>query len=357
MQNELTLGNDALDTNAALAAFIQNAQERGFVRTTEIDALQTEFELDEEALAALRAALEEADVEIEDDSDSAADEPELDLTPGDSGTTDSLQIFLNQMGQYPLLTAAEEVALAKRIERGDRAAKEQMVNSNLRLVVSLAKRYQGHGIALGDLIQDAVIGLNRAVEKFDYRKGFKFSTYATWWIRQACQRAVANQSATIRIPVHVQERRMKLRRVRQRFEAQHGRSPTVKELAEAAQLDLGHAEEALEAVEASVSLNQAVGDGDAELGDLFADDSAEDPIELAGLSLERDRLRDALAQLEERERRLLELRFGLGDVEYPRSLEDIGRELGLSRERVRKIEANALKRLQALLEDRIDVAA
>jgi len=355
MLTELALGNDALDTNAALAAFIHDAQERGFVRTTEIDALQTEFELDEEALVALRAALEEADVEIEEDA--TTDQPELDLTPGAGGTTDSLQLFLNQMGRYPLLTAADEVALAKRIERGDLAAKERMVNSNLRLVVSNAKKYQGHGVSLLDLIQDGIIGLNRAVEKFDYRKGFKFSTYATWWIRQACQRAVANQSATIRIPVHVQERRMKMRRARQKFEAQHGRSPSIEELAEAAQLKLSHAEEALDAVEASVSLNQTIGDGDGEFGDLFADDAAEDPIELADISLERDRLHDALAQLGERERRVLELRFGLGDTGEQTSLEDIGRELGITRERVRQLEANAMQRLHELLQDRIEVAA
>src|ERR671914_1900880 len=327
MLTELALGRDALDTEAALAAFIQNAQERGFVRSDEIDALRQEFELDEEAVA------------------------ELDLTPSTPTTTDSLQLFLNGIGRYNLLTADQEVALAKRIERGDRAAKEQMVNANLRLVVSLAKRYQGHGVPLLDLIQDGVIGLNRAVEKFDWRKGFKFSTYATWWIRQACQRAVANQSATIRIPVHVQERRMKLRRARQRFEAQHGREPTVEELAEAAQLELKHAEEALEAVEVSASLNQTIGDGDNEFRDLLADDNAEDPIELADISLERDRLHQALAQLDERERRVLELRFGLGDAESATSLEDIGRELGLTRERVRQGEANALNRVQELLQD------
>ena len=344
---ELTLSTP--ETTAAVAAFVQNAQERGFVRTTELDALQTEHDLDEEALGALRAALDEADVEIEEDSD--ADDPELDLTPGAGGSTDSLQLFLTQMGRYPLLTAAEEVALAKQVERGDRAAKERMVNSNLRLVVSLAKRYQGHGVALGDLIQDGVIGLNRAVEKFDYRKGFKFSTYATWWIRQACQRAVANQSETIRIPVHVQERRIKLRRARQKLETQLGRAPTVEELAEAAQLDLKHAEEALEAVEVSASLNQTVGDGDAEFGDLFADDNAEDPIELADASLERRRLREALALLEERERRVLELRFGLAGSGEMTSLEDIGRELGLTRERIRQLEANALRQLEELLQD------
>jgi RNA polymerase primary sigma factor len=351
MLTELALGTDALDSNAAVAAFVHNAQERGFVRTTEIDALQHEFELDEEALAWLRAQLEEFDVEIEDDK------PELDLTPGAGGTTDALQLFLNDLGRYPLLNAAEEVALAKQIERGDLAAKERMVNCNLRLVVANAKKYQGHGVSLLDLIQDGIIGLNRAVEKFDYRKGFKFSTYATWWIRQACQRAVANQSATIRIPVHVQERRAKLRRARQRLETQLGRAPTVEELAEAAQLKLSHAEEALDAVEASVSLNQTIGDGDQEFGDLFADTTTEDPIELADSSLERERLHEALAQLDERERRVLELRFGLGETEEATSLEQIGRELGFTRERIRQIEAEALNRLHALLAGQVEIAA
>ncbi len=351
MLTELALGSDALDSNAAIAAFVHNAQERGFVRTTEIDALQHEFELDEEALAWVRAQLEEFDVEIDDDK------PELDLTPGAGGTTDALQLFLNDLGRYPLLNAAEEVALAKQIERGDLAAKERMVNSNLRLVVANAKKYQGHGVSLLDLIQDGIIGLNRAVEKFDYRKGFKFSTYATWWIRQACQRAVANQSATIRIPVHVQERRAKLRRARQRLEIQLGRAPTVEELAHAAQLKLSHAEEALDAVEASVSLNQTIGDGDQEFGDLFADTTTEDPIELADSAIERERLHEALAQLDERERKVLELRFGLGDTEEATSLEQIGRELGFTRERIRQIETNALRRLHTLLAGRVELAA
>jgi RNA polymerase primary sigma factor len=339
MLTDIALGRDALDTDAALAAFLQHAQERGFVRVDEIEALQQEFELDEEALSALHTALEDADVEIEEAPEQELAAPELDLTPSTPTTTDSLQLFLNGIGRYKLLTADEEVALAKRIERGDRAAKEHMVNANLRLVVSLAKRYQGHGVPLLDLIQDGVIGLNRAVEKFDWRKGFKFSTYATWWIRQACQRAIANQSATIRVPVHVQERRQKLRRARQRLEA--------------AQLKLSHAEEALEAVEASVSLNQTVGEGDAEFGDLFADTDADDPLELADTSFEHDRLRDAVAQLDERERRVLELRFGLGSGGgEQRSLEQIGRELGLTRERIRQLEASALARLEVLMGER-----
>jgi RNA polymerase primary sigma factor len=343
MLTELALGSDALDTTAALAAFVHHAHERGFVRASELDAFQHEFELDEEALASVRSALEEADVEIED-------EHELDLTPAESGAGDSLQLFLNEIGRYPLLTAAEEVALAKRIERGDLSAKEHMVNANLRLVVSLAKRYQGLGVPLLDLIQDGIIGLNRAVEKFDHRKGFKFSTYATWWIRQACQRAIANQSATIRIPVHVQERRQKLRRARRRLEAAHGRVPTVEELAAAAELKLSHTNEALDAVEVSVSLNQRVGDGDAELGELFADGTADDPIDLVAGSLELDSLRAALEELDERERRVLELRFGLDGTEEARSLQQIGRTLGLTRERVRQIEILALDRLKTRLQ-------
>jgi RNA polymerase primary sigma factor len=349
MLTDLALGSDALDTNAALAAFVHHAQERGFVRASELDAFEHEFELDEEAVASLRSTLEEADIEIEEDERSDA-ETELDLTPAESGASDSLQLFLNEIGRYPLLTAAEEVALAKRIERGDLSAKEHMVNANLRLVVSLAKRYQGHGVPLLDLIQDGIIGLNRAVEKFDHRKGFKFSTYATWWIRQACQRAISNQSATIRIPVHVQERRQKLRRVRRRLETAQGRAPTVEELAAAAELKLSHTQEALDAVEASVSLNLRVGDGDVELGELFADTTADDPIDLVAGSFELDSLREALDELDERERRVIELRFGLDGTEEARSLEQIGRTLGLTRERVRQIEIHALERLKTRLE-------
>ncbi len=261
---------------------------------------------------------------------------------------DSLQQFLTEIGRYRLLTAAEEVELARRVEQGDASAKSRMITSNLRLVVSIAKRYQGHGVPLLDLVQDGVIGLNRAVEKFDWRRGYKFSTYATWWIRQAIQRSVANQAKTIRVPVHVHERRQKLGRAKVKLELSLGRDPTNEELARATGLALQHVEEALEAADASVSLNQRVGgDGDNELGDLFADRATADPTEEAEESLRADAVRKALAELGDRERRVLALRFGFEGE--PLSLDAIARELGLSRERVRQLEREALDRLEGEL--------
>ena len=259
--------------------------------------------------------------------------------------TDALSLFMQRAGRYPLLTAAEEVALAKRVERGDAEAKERMINSNLRLVISIAKRYQRKDLPLLDLVQEGVIGLNRAVEKFDWRKGFKFSTYATWWIRQACQRAISNQSATIRIPTHVNERRVKLSRAETRLEARLGRKPTREELAEATELSLLHVDEALDAVEANVSLNRPIGsEEDGELADLFHDPAADSPEEEAVDSLRRSEVRRAIESLPERQRRIIELRFGVGGE--PVALEAIGKELGITRERVRQLEAEALARLQ-----------
>jgi RNA polymerase primary sigma factor len=263
-------------------------------------------------------------------------------------STDSMTLFMNRIGRYPLLTAADEVALAKQVERGDAAAKERMINSNLRLVISIAKRYQGHDLTLLELVQEGAIGLNRAVEKFDWRKGFKFSTYATWWIRQACQRAIAGQSKTIRVPAHVHERRIKLARVRRELLAKLDREPTREELAVAAELELKHVDEALDAAEAPVSLNQSVGSEDgAELGDLFDDPSAPDPGEEAVDSLRRLEVRRALATLPEQERRVLELRFGVEGS--PQALETIGKELGVSREHVRQLEREGLELLSEAL--------
>jgi RNA polymerase primary sigma factor len=348
-----------------ITKFIEDAEERGTVVQAELEALVLEHDLDEVELAELVHELDVRGIERIEPEDETATETEataktreLDLTAAPSGTTDSLQLFLNEIGRHELLTAAEEVALAKRVERGDLAAKERMINSNLRLVVSVAKRYQGHGVPLLDLVQDGVIGLNRAVEKFDWRRGYKFSTYATWWIRQAVQRAVANQARTIRVPVHVHERRQKLGRAAQRLQLELGREATVEELAKATNLRLDHAEEALAVADASVSLNQAVGsDADGELGDLFADETAVDPEEEASHSLRRQAVRDIVTQLPERERRVVELRFGLADGETW-ALEAIGRELGLTRERVRQLESSALAKLQrGLSGESLDLAA
>jgi RNA polymerase primary sigma factor len=333
-------------------AFIDEAEELGELEEEVFQAYALEHELDEEEQAHLRAELEERGVEL---ISAPHAEPVARVSAPVSGATDSLTLFMNEAGRYPLLTAAEEVALAKRVERGDLAAKERMINSNLRLVVSIAKRYQGHGLQLGDLIQEGVIGLNRAVEKFDWRKGFKFSTYATWWIRQACQRAVSNQSATIRVPTHVHERRVKLNRARQRLQAASGDEPTREELAKATGLELRYVEEALGAVEASVSLNQAVGsEGEGELGDLFADPNSLDPEAEAAEALRARSVRDAVRRLPERERRVLELRFGF-DGE-PTSLEQIGRELKISRERVRQVERDALAALEGQLADVVAIS-
>jgi RNA polymerase primary sigma factor len=332
----------------SITRFLDEAEQRGSVAVRELEAFALEHDLEEDDVAELRRELEARDIEtIEHEVD--GDEADLDLSIEPVGTVDSLQLFLNEIGRHKLLTAADEVALAKRVERGDLAAKERMINSNLRLVVSVAKRYQGHGVPLLDLVQDGAIGLNRAVEKFDWRKGWKFSTYATWWIRQAVQRSVANQARTIRVPVHVHERRQKLGRARQRLLLELGREATHAELAKATGLRLKHVEEALDVADASVSLNRTVGnDGDNEFGELFADSTAADPAEEAGEAFRRLEVRRALERLSGLERKVIELRFGLNDEE-PYTLEAIGAELGVTRERVRQLESTAFVKLQIAL--------
>ncbi len=284
--------------------------------------------------------------EIDEDLDSSDDDFELDLSAEAPLMTDSLQLFLNEAGRYPLLTAAEEVELAKRIERGDMAAKERMITSNLRLVVSIARRYQTQGITLGDLIQEGVIGLIRATEKFDWRKGFKFSTYATWWIRQAVQRGVANKARTIRIPVHVVEREQKVSRTERELSARSGQTPTDEEIAKHAKLPLSQVREVREAARAVASTDAPIGtDGDTSFGDLFASvgPTTEDEVDA---TIRGDAVRRAVDKLPDRQRDVILLRFGLvGDG--PNSLEQIGKQLGITRERVRQIEADALRRLAA----------
>jgi len=329
---------------APFDAFLEEIEAHGQIDESALEAFAVEHDLEDDDLGALRAELEARDVEI---LAPATPEPTYEAD-APAGTADALTLFMNRAGRFQLLTAAEEVALAKLVERGDAAAKERMINSNLRLVVSIAKRYQGHGLTLLDLIQEGVIGLNRAVEKFDWRKGFKFSTYATWWIRQACQRAISGQSTTIRVPTHVHERRLKLKRAANKLEMQLGRQATREELAEETQLPLRHVEEALDAAAANVSLNQQVGDGDGELGDLFADTTAAAPDEDAADSYRRHAVRKAITKLPDRERRIVELRFGL-DSE-PHTLDAIGEELGLTRERIRQLERTALAKLEHELE-------
>jgi RNA polymerase primary sigma factor len=334
-----------------LTALIDRAEEQGCVNLSQFSELLHELDLDEEELAHVYEQLEERGIELSDDCGHVR-EDDATFANGDlaHATTDTLQLFLNEAGRYKLLTAEEEVELAKRIERGEKEAKDLMINSNLRLVVSIAKRYQGHGLSLLDLIQEGIIGLIRAVEKFDYRKGFKFSTYATWWIRQAVQRGVANKSRTIRIPVHIVEREQKIARAERELVAKLGRQPTDQELAKEAKLPLKQVREVKSAARAVTSLDKPIGEEDSgSFGDLFAADQVHTDEEVE-VSLRQETLRKALDELPDRERTVLELRYGLvGDGE-PMSLEAIGRTLGLTRERVRQIEANALETLSMLRE-------
>ena len=329
----------------ALVPLLEIGEEAGCLNLSEFSGAIQELELDDDELEALYADLEERNISLTDDcgrtTATGATYVNGDLAVA---TTDSLQLFLNEAGRYPLLTAAEEVELAKLVERGDQAAKDRMINSNLRLVVSIAKRYQGHGLSLLDLIQEGVIGLIRAVEKFDWRRGYKFSTYATWWIRQAVQRGVANKSRTIRIPVHIAEREQRIGRAERELVAKLGRPPTDEEISETAKISMKHLHEVRQAARAVTSLDKPLGDdNDASIGDLVgaAEDGVEEEVEI---SLTEKTLHQALADIPERERNVLKLRYGLAGEE-PRSLEEIGRRLGLTRERVRQIEARALERL------------
>jgi len=264
--------------------------------------------------------------------------------------TDALQLFLKDVGRVELLTAAQEVELAKRIERGDHRAKQEMIEANLRLVISIAKRYRNQGLPFLDLIQEGTIGLVRAAEKFDYRKGFKFSTYATWWIRQAVARALADKGRTIRIPVHVVEKLNKITRAERSLRAEHGREPTSAEIARELEFSIEEVEDIRRRAQAPVSLEKPVGgDDDSEFGHFIEDDSAPLPDDMADLTLRNEALTRALGMLGERERRVLELRYGLNG-ESPRTLDEVGRAFNVTRERIRQIENQSLKKLRALAE-------
>jgi RNA polymerase primary sigma factor len=332
-------------TTDQVDALIARSGEQGCVNLSHLNKLVQEQELEDEDIRALYEQLEERAIEISDDCGKESDDSTY--VNGDLAvaTTDALQLFLNEAGRWPLLTKEEEIELAKLIERGDEQAKERMINSNLRLVVSIAKRYQGHGLSLLDLIQEGIIGLIRAVEKFDWRRGFKFSTYATWWIRQAVQRGVANKSRTIRLPVHIADREQKMARAERLLAPKLGRQPTEEEIAKQAKLPLKQVREVRHAARAITSLDKPLGaDNEGRFGDLFASEGSEPEEELT-VSLDEDVLRRAVAQLPEREREVVKRRYGLNGERDPASLATIGRELGLTRERVRQIEASALEQL------------
>ncbi len=334
-----------LTSRPEVAALIARGEERGCINLSEFDELAQALELHEEDVHALESNLESQGIEITDDCGRTGVEPTV-FRNGElaAATTDALQLFLNEIRRYPLLTAEEEVDLSKRIEQGDLEAKERMINSNLRLVVSIAKKYQGQELSLLDLIQEGIFGLIRAAEKFDWRKGYKFSTYATFWIRQAIQRGLANKARTIRIPVHIGQRERKIVRAERDLAARLGREPTDDEIASEAELPLDQVEEVRDAARTVTSLDRPVGEeGDTALGDLL--EGGAPPVDQeVEVSLSEQLLRRTIEELPETEREVIRLRFGLNGDD-PQPLRETGRRLGLSAERVRQIEAAALKRL------------
>ncbi len=334
-----------LMTRPEVAAYVARAEERGCAQLSELDELVRALGVDDEDVDSLESHLESLGIEISDDCGRAGIEP-TSFRNGElaSATTDALQLFLNEIRRYPLLTAAEEIELAKRIEQGDLEAKERMINSNLRLVVSIAKKYQGQELSLLDLIQEGIFGLIRAAEKFDWRKGYKFSTYATFWVRQAIQRGLANKARTIRIPVHIGQRERKIARAERELQAKHGHEPTDEEIAEAADLPLVQVQEVREAARTVTSLDRPVGEeGDTALGDLLEGEGAPVDQEVE-VSLSEQLLRRTIEELPEVERKVIRIRYGINGDD-PQPLRETGRRLGLSAERVRQLESKALKRL------------
>jgi RNA polymerase primary sigma factor len=334
-----------LTSRPEVAALIARGEERGCINLSEFDELAQAIDLGDEDVDALETQLESHGIEITDDCGRAGVEP-TSFRNGElaAATTDALQLFLNEIRRYPLLTADQEVELSKRIEQGDLQAKERMINSNLRLVVSIAKKYQGQELSLLDLIQEGIFGLIRAAEKFDWRKGYKFSTYATFWIRQAIQRGLANKARTIRIPVHIGQRERKIVRAERELSAKLGRAASDDEIARHAELPLDQVEEVRDAARTVTSLDRPVGEeGDTALGELL--EGGAPPVDQeVEVSLSEQLLRQTIEELPDTERDVIRLRFGLTG-EDPQPLRETGRRLGLSAERVRQIESRALKRL------------
>jgi RNA polymerase primary sigma factor len=321
------------------------ARDESCVELSELSELTQEADLTDEDAQALHDMLQERGLDVRDDCGRHGIEQTRYANPDlAERTTDAMSLFLQEVRRYPLLTRAEEVELAKGIERGDLEAKSQMVNSNLRLVISNARKYQGHDLPLLDLIQEGILGLIRAAEKFDWRKGYKFSTYATFWIRQAIQRALDNRARTIRIPVHLGQRERKIARANRELAAQLGRDPTDEEIAAAAEITLDELEESRAASRVVTSLDRPVGeDEDTSLGALLASDERS-PEEEVDIILREDALRKALEQLPEREREVVKLRYGVGGDE-PTPLSETGRRLGISQDTVRRLERKALAEL------------
>jgi RNA polymerase primary sigma factor len=344
-----------------LRGLIAQGRERGYLTFEQIAATLEEVEVTKEQVSSLHTHLIEHGVDvIAEDGVSAYKEqkaesggvqakaPELDLTIEPS--LDSLRLYLRSIGRVDLLTAEQEIELAKRIERGDMLAKRQMVEANLRLVVSIAKGYLGRGLSFLDLIQEGSLGLIRAVEKFDYRRGYKFSTYATWWIRQAVTRAIADKARTIRIPVHMVEKLNRVAHVERQLVQRLGREPEPAEIAAELRWSVRDVRDILRVAQLPVSLEKPVGDEDeSELGDFVADDAVSEPFEEASERLQKEGVRRALDALPERERQVIELRYGLSGLE-PLTLEEVGQTFGVTRERIRQIENNTLKKLKRLPE-------
>jgi RNA polymerase primary sigma factor len=343
-----------------LHKLVQDGLEKGFLTYDEIVAGLEDVELNKEQVEDFYTYLIDHGVELmegEQHKSPPHEEPEpelekvapkLDLTVEPS--LDSLRLYLREIGKVPLLTADEEVTLAKRIERGDMSAKTQMIEANLRLVVSIAKSYLGRGLSFLDLIQEGSLGLIRAVEKFDYRKGFKFSTYATWWIRQAVTRAIADKARTIRIPVHMVEKLNKVVHIERQLVQRLGREPRPEEIADELEMTLEEVREIMRMSQLPVSLEKPIGEEeDSQLGDFVEDEAAESPYDTATVTLRRGDIERALDSLPDRERKVIELRFGLHGAQ-PCTLEEVGRAFGVTRERIRQIENNTLKKLESLPE-------
>ena len=352
----------ALPEVEELHKLVEQGQEKGFLTYDEIVKSVEDVDLTKEQLEDFTTFLIDHSIELVEGEqhkalpheqpivtpEEVAAAPKLDLTVEPS--LDSLRLYLREIGKVPLLTADQEVSLAKRIERGDERAKQHMIEANLRLVVSIAKGYLGRGLTFLDLIQEGSLGLIRAVEKFDHRKGFKFSTYATWWIRQAVTRAIADKARTIRIPVHMVEKLNKVVHIERQLVQRLGREPRPEEVAEELEMSVEEVREILRMAQMPVSLEKPIGEEeDSSLGDFVPDDQAESPFDTASLSLRRGDIEAALGSLPERDRKVIELRYGLLG-EAPCTLEEVGRAFGVTRERIRQIENNTLKRLETLPE-------